>query len=104
MSQPHLFLGVEHEKSAAASADQLTADGAVLESQLIPPVYVFIGHFAGPLLLSLPVVIHQFAERMQILAFQGIANFVAQFFDIMQVLGHRYVMDTAFVVLLLQYG
>ena len=57
-----MILGVEHQEAAAAGADQLAADRAVLPPELVPLVDLRVAHAAGAPLLVLPVLVHQLAE------------------------------------------
>ena len=70
MAQPVAVLGVEHQEAAAAGADQLAADRAVLHAQLVPFVDLGVAHAARAALLVLPVLVHQLAELGEIAGFQ----------------------------------
>src|SRR5690242_10032267 len=62
VTQALLLLGVEHQEAAAASPDQLAADGAVVEREVVPLVDLRIRHAARALALVLPMLVHQLAE------------------------------------------
>src|SRR5688572_15819536 len=70
VTQTGLLLGVEHEETATAGTDQLTADSTIFEGKLVPLIDLFIAHATGPFLLHLPVFVHQFAELAQIAGFK----------------------------------
>ncbi len=60
--QAPMVLGVEHQEAAAAGADQLAAERAVLPAELVPLVDLRVAHAHRAPLLVLPVLVHQLAE------------------------------------------
>ncbi len=102
-SQASLLLGVEEQEAAAARADQLAADRAVVERELVPAVDLGVGHQARALLLELPVLVHEAAERVELAGLDRLEALVAELFDVVQVVDHRAIVLAALVVLLLQH-
>ena len=57
-----MILGVEHQKAAAARADEFAAERAVAPPELVPLVDLRVAHPFRAALLVLPVLVHQLAE------------------------------------------
>ena len=70
MAQFGFVVGVKHQKAAAARANQLAADRAVLDREFIPLVDLGVRHAAGTPLFVLPMLVHQLAEFDELTAFQ----------------------------------
>src|SRR5262249_4956069 len=102
VTQAGLIFSIEHQEAAAARADQLAAERAVLHRHLIPRVNLAIAHSAAALLLILPVDIHQFSELPEVARLQRLLALIAELLDEMQILDHALVALPALIVLLLQ--
>src|SRR5215469_771407 len=64
------IVGVEEQESAAARADQLTADGAVLAADFIPAIDAIVGSAGRALLFAQPVLVQQLAEAARVAFFE----------------------------------
>src|ERR1035441_2146523 len=62
VAQPRLILGVQHQESASAGANQLAAQRSAGARHLIELVDGGIGHGFRPVLLALPVLVHDGGE------------------------------------------
>src|SRR5215471_7247786 len=51
VAQPRLVFGIEHQKAAAAGADQLAADSAVVAGEIVPGIDLRVRRAAGALAL-----------------------------------------------------
>src|SRR4029450_9069461 len=72
-AQARLLLGVEEQEAAPARADELAADGAVLERHRVPGVAARVDHGRVALALQLPVRVHDAREARQVARFQRLA-------------------------------
>src|SRR3546814_2797123 len=61
-AQPVGILGIEHQEAAAAGADQLPAERAVVAGDRIQRVDARVRHAAGTRLLDAPVLVHDPSE------------------------------------------
>src|ERR1700736_2337034 len=94
--------GVEQQKSAAARADELAANRAVLHAKVIPLVDLGIAHAAGPTLLMLPMLMHQRAKLRRLAGLEKHFALQSEFLDKMQVGDHVLIAVFGLGVLILQ--
>ena len=102
VAQPGLVLRVLQPEAAAARADELAAERAAGQREVIPLVDLGIAHAAAALLLALPVNVHQPRELGEVAAFERGLALQAEVFDEVQILDHGLVVRFRFHVLLLQ--
>src|SRR4030095_14932712 len=61
--QPLAILGIEHQKAAAAGSHELATERSAAPPQIIPFIYVRIGHTGGAAFLVFPMFVHKLAEQ-----------------------------------------
>src|SRR5262249_35863594 len=66
VEEPSLVLRVEHEKAAAAGADQLSAERPVAHGYIVPRVNFGVRNVARALFLVLPMLVHQLSKAWQV--------------------------------------
>src|SRR5262245_22817888 len=87
--QSAVLLGVEHQKSAAAGADQLASDSSVATPKLVPLIDSRVAHSRRSAFLVFPVFMHQLAEKGRLSLLEGGTALQPQVFDIVEVVDHR---------------
>src|SRR5262245_37005716 len=73
VAESWLVLGVEEQEAATARADQLAAERAAGHREIVPAVDLAIAHGAAPLLLVLPVDVHQLGKLPEVPALERVA-------------------------------
>src|SRR5947209_19017929 len=102
MPQSVAVVGVEHQEAAAARADQLSADCAILHPELIPFIDARIGHPAAAALLVLPMLVHEIAEFGTAAVRKGILTAARELLHIMEIADHFGIAAIAARLLVLQ--
>ena len=87
-SQSSFVISQKHQESAAARANQLSADGSVFHSDVIPFVDLTGRHAFGALLFVLPMSVHQSSKFSEISFFQSMANFYSEILGKVKILDH----------------
>src|ERR1051326_5407979 len=88
MPQRRLILGIKHQTPAAARSDELAAERAVAQPELVPLVDVRVAHPLRAPLLVLPMLVHERAERAAVAFLERAPTALAELLDVVQFIDH----------------
>src|ERR1035438_18993 len=88
VAQASLVLGVQHQEAAPAGADQFAAHRSVGARQLVVLVDGGTCHGFRPVLLALPVLVHDGGKAEQIALLERGLALITELLDLVQVLDH----------------
>src|SRR5215211_5911804 len=93
---------IEQQETSTTGADHLAADGAGIATYLVPAVDRVAGHVGRPLLLHLPMLVHELTELLSIAVFERCLNSSAELLDVVQIVYHRPIAGCGSLVLVVE--
>src|ERR1700736_4135772 len=102
MAQLRLVFGVEHHNPPAAGTDQLSAERAIAQAEIVPFIELRLRNYLGAFLFPLPVLMHQCSERAQVPIFNRSETALTEILHVMEILYHPGIVFLALLVLLTQ--